>query len=219
MPDDKHATVKGTGRILQIFNGSVNEQGFYHRMFSCPCESCHYGKYAECLFLASTCSSCQQLFTCKWHNFTIESANKSPGSDSDESDDEVFFTKTEASLLIKTNNITVIKASDNCPYYLLKLTCEPYTTETNEKDDCNHTSLINHKVVKGHYLEVFKEMKDGNICYLEVPKTAIISGFSVVGICPELEIFQMKRRRKMTSMSLVNNDIHEALCTLVLKDV
>ena len=131
----------------------------------------------------------------------------------------IFFTKTEASILVKTNNIAVIKASDNYPYYLLKLTCEPYTTETNEEDDCNHTSLINHEVVKGHYMEVFKETKDGNICYLEVTKTAIISGFSVVGICPELEIFQMKRRRKMTSISLVNNDIHEALCTLVLKDV
>ena len=49
-------------------------------------------------------------------------------------------------------------------------------------------------------------------------KTAIISCFSVVGICPELELIQMKRQGKMLSMSIVNNDIHKALCNLVLKD-
>ena len=67
-------------------------------------------------------------------------------------------------------------------------------------------------------MEVFKETKDGDIYYLDVTKTAIISCFSVVGICPELEILRMKKQGKMMSMSLVNNEIHEALSTLVLKD-
>jgi len=74
-------------------------------------------------------------------------------------------------------------------------------------------------VVKGHhYTEVFKETKDGDIYHLDVTKTAIISCFSVVGICPELEIIELKRQGKMMSMSLVNNEIHDALCNLVLKD-
>ena len=176
--------------------------------------------YAECLLLESTFSPCQQLITRKWHNFSTESSNEDPVSDSDdESDhDEMYFAETEASLLIKTDDIAVIKTGDDFPYYLLKLTCEPYTTEANEKDDYNHTFPINHKVVKGHYMEVFKETKDGDIYYLDLMKTAIISCFSVVGICPELELIQMKRQEKVLSMSIVNNEIHEALCNLVLKD-
>ena len=160
---------------------SVTEKGFYHRMFSCLCEKCLNGMYAECLLLESTFSPCQQLITRKWHNFSTESSNEDPVSDSDESDDdEMYFAETEACLLIKTDDIAVIKTGDDFPYYLLKLTCEPYTTEANEKDDYNHTFPINHKVVKGHYMEVFKETKDGDIYYLDLMKTAIISCFSVV---------------------------------------
>ena len=175
--------------------------------------------YAECLLLESTFSPCQQLITRKWHNFSTESSNEDPVSDSDESDDdEMYFAEKEASLLIKTDDIAVIKTGDDLPCYLLKLTCEPYTTEANETDDHNHRFPINHKVVKSHYMEVFKETKDGDIYYLDLIKTAIISCFSVVGICPELELIQMKRQGKMLSMSIVNNEIHVALCNLVLKD-
>ena len=89
-PNEKHSTVKGTRKIHQIFNGFVTEKGFYHRMFSCLCEKCLNGMYAEC----------QQLITRKWHNFSTESSNEDPLSDSDESnDDEMYFTETEASLL------------------------------------------------------------------------------------------------------------------------
>ena len=96
-----------------------------------------------------------------------------------------FFTETEAFLLIKTNDIAVTKTSHKYPYYLLKLTSEPYTFEKNEKDDYNHIHPINCKVVIGHYMEIFKEMNHDDIYYLDVTKTAIISFFN-----PELEILK-----------------------------
>ena len=38
-----------------------------------------------------------------------------------------------------------------------------------------------------------------------------------VGIFPDLDVVQIKRKRKMVSVNLVNNEIHEALCNLVVE--
>ena len=70
-----------------------------------------------------------------------------------------------------------------------------------------------------HYLEIFKETKDGDVYYLDDNKTALILYFSVIDICPDLDVVQVKRKGKMVSTNLVNNDIHEALCNLVVKDL
>ena len=71
-----------------------------------------------------------------------------------------------------------------------------------EKDSYNHTFPANHKVVKGHYLEIFKETKDGDVYYLDDNKTALILCF-VVGICPDLNVVQIKRQGKIVSMNLM----------------
>ena len=89
---------------------------------------------------------------------------------------------------------------------------ESHTMEQIEKDGYNHTFPANCKVIKGHYLEIFKETKDGDAYYLDDNKTALISCFSVVGICPDLDVVQIKRKGKMVSMNIVNNQIHQALC-------
>ena len=39
-----------------------------------------------------------------------------------------------------------------------------------------------------------------------------------VGIFPDLDVVQIKRKRKMVSVNLVNNEIHEALCNLVVEE-
>ena len=69
-------------------------------------------------------------------------------------------------------------------------------------------------------MKIFKEKKDRDIYYLDLTKIAIIACFSVVGIYPELQLKRMKRQGNMITMSIVNNKIHihEALCSLVLKD-
>ena len=66
-------------------------------------------------------------------------------------------------------------------------------------------------------MEIFKEAKDGDVYYLD-NKTALISCFNIVGICPDLNVVQIKRKGIMVSMNLVNNEIHEALCNLVVKE-
>ena len=71
-----------------------------------------------------------------------------------------------------------------------------------EKDSYNHTFPANHKVVKGHYLEIFKETKDGDVYCLDDNKTTLILCF-VVGICPDLNVVQIKRQGKIVSMNLM----------------
>ena len=73
----------------------------------------------------------QHLIKAKWHSFVV----KPDSEDSeDDSDDEVYYPETEASLLVKKDDIAVIKTSDAHPYYLYKLSCQPYITEQIEKD-------------------------------------------------------------------------------------
>ena len=52
------------------------------------------------------------------------------------------------------------------------------------------------KVIKGHYIEIFKEMKDGDIYYLDSKETAIIPCYCIVGICPALDPVMEKRHGK-----------------------
>lgn len=46
-----------------------------------------------------------------------------------------------------------------------KLICNPYVTYHAKKDNYNHIFQANHKVVKGHYLEIFKVKKDGDLYF------------------------------------------------------
>lgn len=68
--------------------------------------------------------------------------------------------------------------------------------------------------MKGHHLEIYKNIEDG-VYYLEVSKTAVVSGFSVVGTCPELNVVKRQRKGKDIDMFLVESHLHQGLCELV----
>ena len=108
----------------------------------------------------------------------------------------------------------MIKTSDDYPYYLLQLTKDPFETEDLVSDDYGHFFPPHHRVVEGHYLEIHKNIDDG-VYYLDVSKTALISGFSVVGTCPEPTIVQQRRKGKVTDMFLIEPHLHQGLCELV----
>ena len=114
----------------------------------------------------------------------------------------MYHPETEASLLVKMDDIAGVKTNGAHSYYLVKRSCQSYITEQIEKDSYSHTFPANHK---GHYLEIFKETKDGDVYYLDDNKAALISCVNVVGICPDLDAVQIKRKGKMVSMNLVNN--------------
>ena len=97
------------------------------------------------------------------------------------------------------------------PYYLVKLSKDPFTTTESVKDDYGHYISANIKVIEGNYLEIFKETKEGDLYYLDTSKLALISWFSSVGICPEFVEVEQMRRKKIETMFLVTHDMHQLL--------
>ena len=117
--------------------------------------------------------------------------------------------------MIQEADIAVIKTGDDHPYYLLKLTKDPYKTTSLTTDGYGHEFPPLHRVVEGNYLERHLTNNDGDVYYLDETKTAIISAFAVVGNCPPLDSLFMKRRRKEQEMFMVNHGLHQALSELV----
>lgn len=126
-----------------------------------------------------------------------------------ESEDEIQYKETEASCIVKCSDVTVIRAGDDFPYYLLKLVIDPFIRII--KDDYGHAIPANTKVVQGYYFEIYKETNDGDLYYLDTSKSAIISCYSVVGICPDLTEVEQMRKRKLEKMRLVTHDMHQLL--------
>ena len=62
-----------------------------------------------------------------------------------------------------------------------------------------------------------KEAKGKDLYYVDEKKT-IISCFSVVSICPDLEIFMTKKSKKEVTMHVVCEEIRVALCQLILPE-
>ena len=98
---------------------------------------------------------------------------------------------------------------------MLKLSSSPYETSAEEKDDYNHTFPQFHRVVKGNYLEIYKERIDGNLYYVDLKREAIISAYCVVGNCPTPTNITVKQRGKDVDMFLIDHDMHQALSELV----
>ena len=111
--------------------------------------------------------------------------------------------------------IAVIKTGDDFPYYLLKLSEAPFETTDTVLDDYNHSFPPNHRVVKGNYLEMHKDLTDGTLYYVDETRQAIISAFCVVGNCPEPPHTSGQRRGKTIEMYFINTDLHQALSELV----
>ena len=130
--------------------------------------------------------------------------------------DNEEYMESDASKVIVKDDIAVIKTGDNHYYYILKLIKDPFITEDLVFDDYGHFFPPLHQVVQGQYLENHQNnTKDGDIYFLDVSKTAIVSAFSVVGNCPEPAIVTRKRRGKEQNMFLIDHNLHQGLCELV----
>ena len=118
--------------------------------------------------------------------------------------------------MLQEGDIAVIRSGDEYhPYYLLKLDGNPFETEDDITNKYKHTFPSHHRVIQGHYLESFKEIRDGELYHLETRFVALVSSLCVVGICPDLEEVAQKRKGTEEIMLLVDSEIHQALCELV----
>ena len=126
-----------------------------------------------------------------------------------------MFVETEAAKCIVKADIAVIKAGNDHPYYLLKLTSSPYETVSEITDDYRHIFPPYHCVVEGNYLEALKECSDGSLYYVDIKQKAIVSASCVVGNCPTLPNVTEKKCGKNLEMFLVDYDMHQVLSELV----
>lgn len=55
--------------------------------------------------------------------------------------------------MVKEALIVVIKTGDDYSYYLVKLNCDLNIESADEKGNCNHKFPVNHKAIKGQYLD------------------------------------------------------------------
>ena len=93
----------------------------------------------------------------------------------------------------------------------MKLSKDHFTTTESVKDNYGHNIPTKKKIKEGNYLEIFKETKEGDLYYLDTSKLALISWFTVVGICPEFVEVEQMRRKKIETMFLVTHDTHQPL--------
>ena len=128
-----------------------------------------------------------------------------------------MFIETEASKHIQEGDVAVTKTGDDHPYYLLKVT-SLFETKAETTDDYRHTFPPAHRVVEGHYLEIYKETNDGTLHYIDNTRKALISAFCAVGNCTELPSTQLKKRGKNVEMFIVNHDIQQALYELAISE-
>lgn len=227
-PTNNYKYIPGTLQIHQVITTPGETSSILHRKLACFCTSCVIGAYETCenkekfIEISDMISLQKHVFS---KSTKRPSKKKNDDSDDEEisdlNDDEMTeresaeFMESEASQLITVGDIAVIKTGDDHPYYLLKLTKEPYETKTLVTDDYNHEFPPLHRVVEGHYLEIHSTGKDGDVFYLDQRRTALISAFSVVGNCPELQTSVQKRRGRSEEMFLVSPELHEGLCEIV----
>ena len=225
-PSINYKYIHGTLQIHQVITSPGDSTHIWHRNVACTCASCLAGTYTSCN-RKSKFSEISDMITLKKHVFSKSySKRKSDLNDDDDemadlNDDEMNelesaeFMESEASKLIQNGDIAVIKTGDDHPYYLLKLTKESYETEELVKDDYGHDFPPQHRVVEGHYLEIHKTNKEGDLYYLDENRTAIISAFAVVGNCTGLETSIQRRRGNLQEMFLVTPELHQGLCEIV----
>ena len=91
---------------------------------------------------------------------------------------------------------------------------DPFLTDSNTKGDYGQTFASMTKVIFGHYYEHFKQVKKGNLYYLDQTKTSLISCFIVVGACPELSEIEQNEQ-----MGLAIHDLHLATSEYTVTEV
>lgn len=159
------------------------------------------------------------------NRFTLKNDYASEGEedvDNDLDEDEQIewdemFIKTEASKHTQEGDVAVIKTGDAHPYYLLKVT-SLFETKAETTDDFRHTFRSAHRVVKGHYLEIYKESNDGTLYSIDNTRKTLISAFCVIRNCPELPSTQPKKRGKNVGIFIVNHDIHQAQYQIAISE-
>ena len=70
-------------------------------------------------------------------------------------------------------------------------------------------------MIKGSYLEIFKETRDGDIYYIERNRFALVSSLCVVGVCPDLSEVLHSQRGVEEKILPVDGELYQALCELV----
>ena len=231
-PTEKYGYIHGTLSIHQVVTTPGNHDGkIQYRKSSCGCSFCLGGSYKDCLNI-NLFKECPEMLKMNTHTFKLKGTRqrKKKGKQSDESDDDDYcdldedemnereseeYFESDASKVIISGDIALIKTGDHHPYYLLKLIKDPYVTEDIVSDDYGHLVPPLHRVVEGHYLEIHKNNNDGDVYYLDESKKAIVSSFAVVGNCPPPEVVSHKRRGKQEDMYFVDHNLHQGLCELV----
>ena len=140
--------------------------------------------------------------------------DKDSGSSEDsasESEEEIDYEETEASCIVKCHDVAVVCTGDGFPYYLVKVSRDPFITTECVKDDYGHYILTNKEVIEGNYYKIFKETKEGDLDYLDTSKLVIILCFSVVGICSEFVKVEQVRHKNIETMFLVTHDMYQLL--------
>ena len=158
-------------------------------MFSCACDFCLNGSnHCDCVD-GSKFKEKHLLLKYLWRGFVVKGGND---VNEDEDDDVDFDLETgdelESDEYIERNagkmsfkdDMAVINSGDDVfTYYLMVLNQDPYETTKVTTDDYRHTLPPKHRVIKGNYLELHTDDKDGFIYYVEKKKEAIVSSLCV----------------------------------------
>ena len=132
---------------------------------------------------------------------------------------KLICSQSDVTKYIVKGDIAIICARDDHNYYLAKLITNIYETEESEKDDYNHEMPVHQNVVTRSYLEVYKDIKEDTICYIEQKQKAVISTYCISGVCLTLEIRQEKRCESMEDMYLVTHDTNKAILSLLIEEI
>ena len=177
---------------LSLYPG--NTKSILHRNTSCGCAFCFNGDYKNCECLEQ-CREYPKNIIITTHHFTVSAKKKKDAND--ENDDMIDLDKdeankweemhigTEALKYIEEDDFSVIKTDDEHAYYLLKLTSSLYD------------------VAERNYLEVYKEISDGNLYHSDT--------FCVAGNCPTPPTMTVKKRDKDVDMFIDDHYMHQAL--------
>ena len=123
---------------------------------------------------------------------------------------------SQAVQMVQPNDIVFICLDDTFnPYYLIKSLTK--WSEITDKfcDDYGHTSPLGHTVVKGHYLDVYKRLKNVTLLYEDKGKLVAILPYCIAGISPELNTIDGKKKGKIIQLFEITNYVDEILLGVV----
>ena len=82
--------------------------------------------------------------------------------------------------MVQPNDIAVIRSDDAFkPYYLIKSLTGPSEITNEFFDNYGHTFPAGHTVVKTHYLEVHKRLKNVTLFYADVRKVVAVLSYCI----------------------------------------